>query len=110
LGGLPLIALPRGAGIRRLLDAACARAGVVPRIAFEATTPRALVDLAERGLGVAVVPSSAARDRPGVRVLALEPELRGRLVWVWRADGPLSPAARALVARARRLGAVGADA
>ena len=36
-----LIALPVGAGIRRQFDAACARAGVTPRIAFEASTPLA---------------------------------------------------------------------
>jgi hypothetical protein len=31
------------------------------------------------------------------------PELRGRLVLAWRSSGPMSPAARVLVDRARRL-------
>jgi DNA-binding transcriptional LysR family regulator len=105
-----LIALPVGAGIRRQFDAACARAGVTPRIAFEASTPVALADLAERGLGVAIVPASVARNREGLRALAIVPELRGRLVLAWRSDGPMSPAAHVLVDRARRLLRVGGGA
>lgn len=89
----PIIALPVGAGVRHQFDAACARAGVAPRVAFEASTPLALADLAERGLGVAIVPV-----------------LRGRLVLAWRSSGPMSPAARVLVDRARRLLRVGAGA
>lgn len=98
-----LIALPVGAGIRHQFDSACARAGVTPRIAFEATTPPALADLAERGLGVAIVPASVPRGRDGLHALAIVPEIRGRLVLAWRSTGPVSPAARALVDRARRL-------
>jgi DNA-binding transcriptional LysR family regulator len=105
-----LIALPVGAGIRHQFDAACARAGVTPRIAFEASTPVALAELAERGLGVAIVPASVPRDRDGVHALAIVPQLRGRLVLAWRAGGPMSPAARVLVDRARRLLRVGGDA
>jgi DNA-binding transcriptional LysR family regulator len=105
-----LIALPIGAGIRHQFDAACARAGVTPRIAFEASTPEALAELAERGLGVAIVPASVPRDRDGVHALAIVPQMRGRLVLAWRAGGPMSPAARVLVDRARRLLRVGGDA
>ncbi|MET0701084.1 MAG: LysR family transcriptional regulator [Mycobacterium sp.] len=110
LASRPLIALPVGAGIRHQLDTACAAAGVAPRIAFEATTPLALADLAERGLGVAIVPSSVSRSRPGLHRLAIVPELRGRLVLAWRSEGPMSPAARVLVEKARRLLRVGVDA
>jgi DNA-binding transcriptional LysR family regulator len=98
-----LIALPVGAGIRHQFDSACARAGVTPRIAFEATTPVALADLAERGLGVAIVPASVPRGRDGLRAMSIVPEIRGRLVLAWRSQGPISPAARVLVERARRL-------
>jgi DNA-binding transcriptional LysR family regulator len=105
-----LIALPVGAGIRHQFDAACARAGVTPRIAFEATTPLALADLAERGLGVAIVPASVPRNRDALRALAIVPELRGRLVLAWRSGGPMSPAARVLVEKARRLLRVGGGA
>jgi DNA-binding transcriptional LysR family regulator len=99
----PLIALPVGAGIRHQFDTACAASGVNPRIALEASTPLALADLAERGLGVAIVPRSVAIGRDQLHALAIVPELRGRLVLVWRANGPVSPAARVLIDRARRL-------
>jgi DNA-binding transcriptional LysR family regulator len=105
-----LIALPVGAGIRHQFDAACARAGVTPRVAFEASTPLALAELAERGLGVAIVPASVPRNRDGLRALVIVPELRARLVLAWRSDGPMSPAARVLVDRARRLLRVGGGA
>lgn len=105
-----LIALPVGAGIRHQFDAACAAVGMTPRIAFEASTPLALADLAERGLGVAIVPASVPRDRDGLRALAIVPELRGRLVLAWRSGGPMSPAARVLVEKARRLLRVGGGA
>jgi DNA-binding transcriptional LysR family regulator len=99
----PLIALPVGAGIRNQFDAACANAGITPRIAFEASTPLALADLAERGLGIAIVPASVSRGRDGLHALPIVPELRGRLVLAWRSGGPMSPAARVLVDKARRL-------
>ncbi|MGV0850043.1 LysR family transcriptional regulator [Mycolicibacterium phlei] len=107
LAGEPLIALPRGTGIRRQLDRACRTAGVDVRVAFEASTPGALADLAERGLGVAVVPEAVAEHRARLHPLAITPELRGRLVFAWRAAGPMSPAARALVTMARRRLGVG---
>jgi DNA-binding transcriptional LysR family regulator len=110
LADRPLIALPVGAGIRRQFDAACARAGVTPRIAFEASTPLALADLAERGLGVAIVPASVPHGREGLRALKIIPQLRGRLVLAWRSGGPMSPAARVLVDKARRLLSVGGGA
>jgi DNA-binding transcriptional LysR family regulator len=103
LADRPLIALPVGAGIRHQFDAACAQAGVTPRIAFEASTPLSLADLAERGLGIAIVPASVSRGRDGLHALAIVPQLRGRLVLAWRSGGPMSPAARVLVDKARRL-------
>lgn len=106
----PLISLPVGGGIRRQFDIACAAAGVAPRVAFEAATPEALADLAARGLGVAIVPRSVSRARADVHAIAILPELRGRLVLTWRADGPVSPAARALVDLARQQLNVGAGA
>jgi DNA-binding transcriptional LysR family regulator len=104
----PLIALPAGGGIRRQFDRACAAAGVTPHVVFEAATPDALADLAARGLGVAIVPGSVARERADVHAISIRPELRGRLVLAWRATGPISPAARALIEMAAEL--VGGDA
>ncbi|BBY15663.1 LysR family transcriptional regulator [Mycolicibacterium litorale] len=96
-----LIALPEGTGLRRRLGEAFASAGRTPRIAFEASTPQELADLAARGLGVAIVPQSVARHRADLHAVAITPELRGRLVLAWRAGGPVSPAARALIGMAR---------
>ncbi len=99
-----LISLPPGTGIRSLLDDACAAAGFSPHIAFEASTPMVLAELAARGLGVAIVPASIAKARGDLHPLVItRPELRGRLAFAWRAEGPISPAARALVGRARRM-------
>ena len=103
LAGLPLMALPKGTGLRTALDAAFAREGLTPRIAFEAADPNVLVQLAMRGLGVAIVPESLGRYHEAeVRVVEIAgPGLRGVLALAWRTEGPLSPAARALIAFAR---------
>ncbi|TNC23510.1 LysR family transcriptional regulator [Amycolatopsis alkalitolerans] len=98
-----LICLPPGSGIRSHLDSACARAGFTAKVAFEAGHPLALAQLAARGLGIAILPDSVARNQEGLHPLAIvKPRLRGKLVFAWRADGPASPAARALLALARR--------
>lgn len=61
-----------------------------------------LAQLAARGLGVAIVPASVAKARRDLHPLTIvQPELRGRLAFAWRSDGPISPAAQALVGRAR---------
>ncbi len=103
LDGLPLMALPKGTGLRTALDTAFAREGLTPRIAFEAADPNVLVQLAVRGLGVAIVPESLGRyHQAELRVVEIAgPGLRGVLALAWRTEGPLSPAARALIAFAR---------
>ena len=105
LRDLPLISLPRGTGLRVLLDDACAAAGFRPRIALEAGDPTVLARLAARGLGVAIVPASLAAARAGElhAIPITRPELRGALALAWRAGGPASPAGRALVAEALEL-------
>ena len=101
--GLPLISLPRGTGLRARLDEACAAAGFSPLVAFEASAPEVVADLAGRGLGAAILPGPFAEFRADrLAIVHLEPELRGRLVFGWRDGGPTSPAGRALVSLARR--------
>jgi DNA-binding transcriptional LysR family regulator len=95
----PLISLPIGTGLRTRLDTACVAAGLTPRIAFEATTPSELASLAGHGLGVAVLPTSMARNTSGLHALRLVPALRGRLVWAWQRD-QTNPAARLFRERA----------
>ncbi|MDW5594985.1 LysR substrate-binding domain-containing protein [Conexibacter stalactiti] len=103
LAGLPLISLPRGSGLRSAFDAGCAAAGMTPRIAFEASDPAVLVQLARRGLGIAILPRVVA-VAPGSELHAIAigtPRLHARMELAWRAHGPASPAARALIELAR---------
>ncbi|HEX6352391.1 LysR family transcriptional regulator [Actinophytocola sp.] len=98
-----LISMPVGSGMRSVLDEACTAAGVRPRIGLEATNPAMLAQLAARGLGVAIVPESTAREHDDVlhMVKIVQPALRGRLALAWRAEGQRSTAARALIDMAR---------
>lgn len=93
-----LIALPRGTGGRAALEDRFTADGISTRIAFEASDPRVLMDLARRGLGVAILPASAPED---LHVLRITPRMRSRLDLVWRADARTSPAARGLITVAR---------
>ncbi|MFB6617641.1 LysR family transcriptional regulator [Streptomyces sp. NPDC085524] len=105
LGDRPLITLPRGTGVRGMLDRACTEAGFRPRIAFQASAPPFLAQLAARGLGVAVVPAlpADAAGALGVRTLEITaPRLRARAALAWRTDGPSGPAAAVLLDLLRR--------
>lgn len=99
LAACPLITLPRGTGIRSALDASFAEAGLPAHIAFEASDPQVAARLAQRGLGTAILPASEVAedaDRGLARAVAITPRVSARLALVWRAQGPLSPAAGAL--------------
>lgn len=98
-----LISLPRGTGQRSSIDDACAEAGFIPHVAFEASDPHVLAQFASRGLGVAILPESTASahgDELHIVVLT-RPPLRARLAIAWKAEGPTSPAARAFISQAR---------
>ncbi len=98
----PLIALSEGTGLRAGLDAAFARAGLAPRVAYQAATPLVLGELAARGLGVALVPASVVPHVAGLAAVPLvEPQVRGRVDLAWPAARPLGPASRALLAHLR---------
>jgi DNA-binding transcriptional LysR family regulator len=100
LADRPLITLPAGSGIRTALDAGFAAVGQRPRIAFEASDPTVLIRLADRGLGIAILP---AAENPGGQPSRLReigithPQLRARLALAWRAGVPTGPATTALV-------------
>jgi DNA-binding transcriptional LysR family regulator len=97
----PLVSLPRGTGVRAAMDAACADAGFTPRIVLEASALPMVAQLAGRGLGVAILPASAAPDG-ALRVLPIgEPQLRSRLELAWNPAAAHSPAARALIEHTR---------
>jgi DNA-binding transcriptional LysR family regulator len=99
-----LIALPRGTGVRSSFDLACKAMKLEPRVAFEISNFGVAAQLAGAGLGVAILPESvAAQLTDELHALPInQPRLRSRLELAWRADGVQSPAARALVACARK--------
>ncbi|WP_280235291.1 LysR family transcriptional regulator [Nocardia cyriacigeorgica] len=100
----PLICLPPGTGLHGVFRRACAVAGFTPNIAFEAAAPPLLLRLAAHGLGVAVVPELTTAEAAafGVRALPIvQPELRGQLAIAWRADRPITPAAKVLLGQLR---------
>jgi DNA-binding transcriptional LysR family regulator len=98
-----LISLPRGTGLRAVLEEASVASGTRPRIGFEASHPMVLAQLAARDLGVAILPESTVRagstELHAIRII--RPELRGRVALAWSAQGSIGPAARALVRHAR---------
>jgi DNA-binding transcriptional LysR family regulator len=106
-----IMSLPRGTGLRSALDDACAKAGLQPNIALEASNLGILAHLAGRGLGVAILPESVALANADElhSIEVTEPRMRGRVALAWRAEGSISPAGRALIGRARA-GAVGSKA
>jgi DNA-binding transcriptional LysR family regulator len=104
LADVPLITMPHGSGMRERLEAAFAAAGVAPRVTFEATSHPFLVQLASRGLGAAILPGpvAVALAPADHRILPLRaPQARSRTSLCWRAQGPSSPAARALLTYVR---------
>jgi DNA-binding transcriptional LysR family regulator len=97
----PLVCMPVGTGIRAVLDAACAEHQVAARIALEASAPDAVLDLAARGLGVAVLAESMATDAADLQSFVIrDVTTPATLAFVWRPEA--SPATRALVGDIRR--------
>ncbi|MEV6773015.1 LysR family transcriptional regulator [Nocardia sp. NPDC051030] len=99
----PLISLPRGTGIRGLLEKACAAEHLVPNVAFEGGSPPLLLRLASHDLGVAIVPPIPDENAAalGVRILAIEPPMQGRLALAWHGERLVSPAAKVLLGQLR---------
>ena len=98
----PIVSLPRGTGVRAVFDQSCAAQEVRPDIAFQASAPGAVADLAGRGLGVAVLAETMAAAFSG-QLAAVPIEdiaIPSLLALVW-APGE-SPALRELLAHSRR--------
>ena len=98
-----LITLPKGTGVRAAFDAACFNTGFKPRIVLEASALPMIAHLAGLGLGVAIMPSSAAKaHHPALHAIPIgRPQIRSRLELVWSATAPSSPAARILIEHTR---------
>lgn len=98
LDGEPFIALPERASpeARQMWLAACARAGFVPNVRFEASDPMVALGLVDAGVGLALVQESLRRVCAKGVVLRLVPrsfDLRVRIFSVAKVD------ARPLAAR-----------
>ncbi|MGW0423383.1 LysR family transcriptional regulator [Streptomyces sp. NPDC003015] len=71
LNAYPIICMPKGTGIRAVLDQASAARGLNPTIALQASAPGAVINLAERGLGVAVLSESMIAHCESLRTVAI---------------------------------------
>jgi DNA-binding transcriptional LysR family regulator len=99
----PLVCLPEGTGVRTVLDRACAAADVKPDIALQAAAPGAVMDLARRGLGAAVLSESMLTKADGLHPVVIhdvpDPAV---LALVWTGRRHADPAVRALLEHAGR--------
>lgn len=93
LGERPLVALPRGEGLRIVLERVLTDARVRGDVAIETPEREMLLPLVAAGLGVALVPEAFARQRTaaGVEVRPLDPPVRREVGAIVRtgADDPL---------------------
>jgi DNA-binding transcriptional LysR family regulator len=94
-----LIAFPPSATIRATIDAAAARAGFRPRIAFETYDLHRARALVAHGLGIAILPRSDALV-PG-HDIAIVPlggrDAKHEVSLAWRSARRLAPAAKAVI-------------
>lgn len=98
LRGERILCLSPGTGIRAAYQDSCRRLGLDPRVDIEASSPVALLRLAERGAGVAVLSASSVAGA-GLRAVPLaDAATRARLGLVARRDQQ-SPAVRLLRSR-----------
>jgi DNA-binding transcriptional LysR family regulator len=102
LAGEDLIAYRENSALRRRLEHKMGEAGLEPRNAFVCTEMAGVRTLASKGLGVAVVPRSAAEeDGPAIAWRPFGPEpLTWPVALIWRAARRQPPAAKAFLALA----------
>jgi LysR family transcriptional regulator, transcription activator of glutamate synthase operon len=99
LEGETIVTFREGATIRWRLEEAAARAGYVPRVAFETNEVGRMRALAAAGLAIAILPRSDA-ELPGAPIEAIpfeEPEFRHTVYMASRAGRHHSPAAQAFI-------------
>jgi DNA-binding transcriptional LysR family regulator len=101
LSEFPIVCMPEGAGIRLVFDEACAAEGVERNIELQASSPSAVVNLALRGLGVAILSESMTADhKRDLKALAIaDIEIPAVLALIWKGTG--NPACRELVQHCR---------
>lgn len=104
----PVICMPPGTGIRTVLEDACAARGMTSNVAVQASAVSAILDLADRGLGVAVLSESMFAGRDSLQVRRIEDvEIEAMLALIWRPASGAAP--RELLERCREAFARGAQ-
>jgi len=102
ISGFPIVCMPVGTGVRAVFDEACAAKRIGVDIALQASAPGAVADLAQRGLGVAILSESMAMvhsDR--LKALLIDDvESLAVLALIW--TSAQSPALRGLLAHCRQ--------
>ena len=101
LAAYPLLVLDTSFVSRRTFDATCRLAGIEANIVFESRTPHTLLAMAERGHGVAIVPSAVPIDRYRLRIVRVTyrgKPLREHLAIFWDKRRPLPSYATAFCA------------
>jgi LysR family carnitine catabolism transcriptional activator len=98
LAEFSLVTSPEGTSTRRLLDDACASAGVTPRITVVTEQREAILPLVLAGAGATLLarPLAETAQRLGAVIAPLRPPVSRSVFMLWRA-GPLSPAAQAFI-------------
>src|SRR5438445_5469813 len=98
LASVPLVTSPPGTSTRGLIDAAFAAIDDAPLIVVETDQREAIVPLVVAGAGASVLPRAQAEAAAlfGATTVPLSPRLVRSIGLIWR-DGPLSPAARAVL-------------
>ncbi|RON01576.1 transcriptional regulator CynR [Pseudomonas brassicacearum] len=101
LGQQSLVLLSGNFATRQHIDLYCRQQGIAPRIAIEANSISAIVEIVRRGSLATILPEAIARELPGLRPLALHPALPQRTVALLSRKGAYRSAAseafRALV-------------
>lgn len=102
LAGEELIAYRENSALRLRLERKMAEQDLEPRNAFVCTEMAAVRTLASKGLGVAVIPRSAAeQDGPAIAWRPIGPEpLTWPVALIWRASRRQPPAAKAFLSLA----------
>lgn len=108
LGQQSLALLSSDFATRTFVDAYLQQQGIAPRIAIEANTISAIVEIVRRGGLATILPDAIAREHPGLQEIQLNPALPHRTVsLLWRKDSYQSAAAKAFAELAGDLAAAG---
>jgi DNA-binding transcriptional LysR family regulator len=98
----PLIRFRTGSAIQRAIDGAFDRAAIAPGYPFQTFELETMRALANRGLGVAVLPRGyLEREGPPVATVAIRPRIEIPVSLIWRSERRRPPAAEAFLRYAR---------